>query len=471
MFGIMKPQSACSKQLNPSYNHHRQHYCGTCKAIGQAYGQHSRLLLNFDGVFLAELLTQLSNQMVPHWEPRLQTPNTCLTMPVEAVPFALRYAAAATLLFSHLSIDDQITDNNQLRWRWTKRLFNNAFSKAVTDLQQWEVDTDFIQAQAAHQVHLEAQALSNQPLEQVLDYYSQPTQAITAHVFEQSVRDASQRPIMAQLGQAFGQLLYILDAFEDYEQDVFKGTFNPLAQYWGTPRQLQTPQLDQVRQHLLQCCQQVQQTLALLPLEADFLHLQQSRLESNLMLRLYQERLVPQTWQERLQQRYQNAQDLAARWLCNTQSPLYRLQYYLVVLAVFVSPQTKGYLPQDGKIETFGWMTFATAVLAGLGWIRAKRYGPPISKKKKKKRRRRRKHHKPNQQNDCGDDCGDDCGECCGQCLTECFAICFATCITAMCRGLCDAINDSEQPGLMYLLLFGSLVLIAGVVVLLVVLL
>lgn len=456
MFGVMKPQDGCS--AHQDHHHHRQHYCGTCKAIGQAYGQHSRLLLNFDGVFLAELLTHLNDQAITKWEPRLQTPNTCLKMPKEEAPFALRYAGAATLLFSALSVNDQITDRNQWQWQWTKRLYQTAFDKALKDLQQWGVDVAFIQQQASQQQALEQTSIVSQHLEDLLHHYSLPTQQITAHIFEHSVTNEAQRPIMAALGRSFGQLLYALDAFEDYEKDVFNQEFNPLAQYWDAPRQLQEAQLDQVRQLMLQYCTQFNTFLAQLPLEADFLLLQQSRLDSNLALRLYQDRSIPQTWKERLQQRYQNAQETAKSWLCVKDSPLYRLQYYMVVLAVFVSPQTKNYLPQDGKLETLGWMTFATAVLAGWGWVRTKRYNPPIKKKKKKKRRRWGKRRHPDQQNNCG------------QCATNCGSVCCQSCVDGTCNCCCDAIKESENPGLTILLILGCIILITGIIVLLVIL-
>jgi hypothetical protein len=40
-------------------------YCGTCKTLGTLYGQRSRLLLNHDTVFLAELLMEQSG--APEW--------------------------------------------------------------------------------------------------------------------------------------------------------------------------------------------------------------------------------------------------------------------------------------------------------------------------------------------------------------------------------------------------------------------
>ena len=58
MYGLMRARH-CGQSLEQS-ERHRFHYCGTCKTIGRLYGQRSRLLLNHDTVFMAELLTLLS---------------------------------------------------------------------------------------------------------------------------------------------------------------------------------------------------------------------------------------------------------------------------------------------------------------------------------------------------------------------------------------------------------------------------
>ena len=64
MFGIMRPEGGCSNKNSSDYRFHRMHYCGVCKAMGNSYGHKSRLLLNYDSVFLSELLRFLSTQSV-----------------------------------------------------------------------------------------------------------------------------------------------------------------------------------------------------------------------------------------------------------------------------------------------------------------------------------------------------------------------------------------------------------------------
>ncbi len=86
-------------------------------------------------------------------------------------------------------------------------------------------------------------------------------------------------------------------------------------------------------------------------------------------------------------QRWEFAKELASQLTCQPQSFFRQLNYYMIVLAVFISPQTSEYLPQDGKMEVFKW----TAFLAGLGIagvIRRK------NKKELRLEKRKEKFHK-----------------------------------------------------------------------------
>lgn len=74
MFGILKQ----NKLTEIEYNNFRLNYCGTCKSIAKMYGHKERLFLNFDVVFLSELLSALDNgnNKFSHIKP-----NSCLTIP------------------------------------------------------------------------------------------------------------------------------------------------------------------------------------------------------------------------------------------------------------------------------------------------------------------------------------------------------------------------------------------------------
>ncbi|MFT7604623.1 MAG: hypothetical protein ACI8VT_002208, partial [Saprospiraceae bacterium] len=112
MFGLMRPEKSCSDKTSDDYRYHRMHYCGTCKTLGQAYGQRARTLLNFDTVFFAEILSHLSKENLADWQHSYQAINQCFKMPSqeEALPISLKYAAATNVLLGELKLDDNSKD-------------------------------------------------------------------------------------------------------------------------------------------------------------------------------------------------------------------------------------------------------------------------------------------------------------------------------------------------------------------------
>jgi len=81
MFGLMKNTGCIQADQQDWY---RMHYCGTCKSIGSLYGQRSRILLNFDCVFLAELLSVIQETDTKQWDPKLSA-RSCFSAPDAAL--------------------------------------------------------------------------------------------------------------------------------------------------------------------------------------------------------------------------------------------------------------------------------------------------------------------------------------------------------------------------------------------------
>jgi hypothetical protein len=197
-------------------------YCGTCKTLGSLYGQRSRLLLNHDTVFLAELLMEQSGQ--PEWDRAYRSFN-CLTLPKskEAMPLALQYAATAAVTIAHFHIADHQVDSGRLRWRLAARYFSPTYRRAAARFRQWNFPLDemtgILGTQVSREVHSES-----------LAGVAEPTAIATAMIFSHGARvmgrdDLAER--MYRIGRSFGYLVYVLDAFEDRECDRKSGNFNP----------------------------------------------------------------------------------------------------------------------------------------------------------------------------------------------------------------------------------------------------
>ena len=219
MFGLMKGPP-------------RLPYCGTCKTIGQRYGQRSRVLLNHDAVFLAELLLEyerLEDGKAPEWSNAYRSFN-CMAKPKAAdIPAALDFAAAATIVLTHYRVEDHRVDSGKRIWAYASRLLSPSYLKAAARLRDWDFPMDALDRILATQREREA---NPQSLAQV----AEPTAEATGMFFENGARVGGRADLsgrMHRIGHRFGYLIYSLDAWEDRARDEKRGDFNPLLRIPG----------------------------------------------------------------------------------------------------------------------------------------------------------------------------------------------------------------------------------------------
>ncbi len=234
MYGLMRAKS-CGQPPEEKHRY-RLHYCGTCKTMGSLYGQRSRLLLNNDAVFFGELLTALSPESAPvaTWDRAYQSYN-CFALPeAEAqMPLSLQVAATATLVMSEFKVTDQIADGGGKGWKIALRVYSHGFREASERLKGWGFPVEAIWKTGRLQESREAEATAN-PAERTamewLDYVTEPTATVTGMVFQHGAATVGSpaAETMYELGFAFGQLVYLLDALEDYEKDAKRKEFNAL---------------------------------------------------------------------------------------------------------------------------------------------------------------------------------------------------------------------------------------------------
>lgn len=200
-------------------------YCGTCKTMGKRYGQRTRMLLNHDTVFLAELLLECGGS--PEWSGAYRSFN-CMAMPKESdVPLAFDFAAAATVVLAHYRVEDHRLDSGKPHWRMISRLLSPSFRKAVARLRSWNFPVEELARVLATQDEREA-------LPESLAHVAEPTAEATALFFENGARVVGREDLsskMRRMGHRFGLLIYTLDAFEDRAKDERRGEFNPLLAF------------------------------------------------------------------------------------------------------------------------------------------------------------------------------------------------------------------------------------------------
>jgi hypothetical protein len=235
MFGLMRAKKCGMTDAEKHFR--RLNYCGTCKTIGSLYGQKSRLLLNHDTVFLAEILSAVGGENVSDWQKSYQSFN-CLSLPKNEIPVSLQFAATANVILTEFKLADHVADENKHRYQLARNAFSNEFERAEKLLLEWDFPLEEIKA------ILESQN-ARETTEKSLDALAFPTAQTTAVFFREGVRQTGKTELQArafELGFAFGKLVYLLDAFEDYEKDFRHRKFNAFRAAFDLQGEKLTPE-------------------------------------------------------------------------------------------------------------------------------------------------------------------------------------------------------------------------------------
>lgn len=279
MFGLMK-NTGCTQTEQQDW--YRKHYCGTCKSMGSLYGQRSRMLLNFDCVFLAELLSVIQEVDTKQWDPKL-TARNCFSAPeTDSLPISLQYAADINLIFAEMKVRDNMQDGVQFVWKMAQRFLTKPFSRVHDRLAGWGIDRQLLLDYQDEDTRRETNIPVTDKISDLLDWYAAPSAAITGYLFAKGA-DAVQKPAwredMAKIGAAFGELVYGLDAWKDVEQDEEEGSFNLLLLH---PERSQEDAKQQTADWLWEKAESIQELIR----QAHFPEDVKASLNSRLMLNL-----------------------------------------------------------------------------------------------------------------------------------------------------------------------------------------
>ena len=234
MFGFLPAPCGCFSQDERSV--YRAHFCGLCNALRHRYGLWSRLLVNRDAAFLSLLGSALCET-----EPEIVLATCCnpLAKPRSLVHTAphVDYAAAVTVCGLAVKLDDDADDEPGLRGRVagiSRAALRTPLLKAVDVLE----DTGFPVSETLELMR--AQKGSESVAHGCPTEAAQQTRLAYGNIFAhlQKVTGAAekQEAPLRSLGEHLGELIYLMDAWEDYADDQRRGRFNPLPEAEETRR-------------------------------------------------------------------------------------------------------------------------------------------------------------------------------------------------------------------------------------------
>lgn len=205
------------------YDIYRGMYCSLCKTLGERYGMGARMFLNYDLSFLALTLSAITDECPGFVSKRcdFNPAKKCKLVPQETPALAL--AADACVALTYYKLKDTIADGKGkkkvvalLSLPYAGRVFHKTEAQ---NPQLAEQVKSYIQAQTAVE---QAQAAS-------IDRAAEPSAQLLSAVFSAGETDPSQKRVRERFGYCLGRWVYLIDACDDYFDDIKNNNYNPYA--------------------------------------------------------------------------------------------------------------------------------------------------------------------------------------------------------------------------------------------------
>ena len=215
MFGYISINKAEMKFKD--YDVYHSYYCGLCKVLKECYGRRGQVTLSFDMTFLVILLTGL-------YEPDTKTEMVrCIAHPMQKHAAKTNefteYAAAINMLLSYYKCEDDWADEHRKKAFVAAKLLHSKIKKIE---KLYPVKCKVISENLAQISKYEAEN------EQNLDLMSGLFGNIMAEIF--AYRHDEWESSLRKIGFFLGKFIYLMDAYDDVEDDVKKGNYNPFAE-------------------------------------------------------------------------------------------------------------------------------------------------------------------------------------------------------------------------------------------------
>ena len=196
------------------YDIYHSYYCGLCKSLKEAGGMKSQLTLSYDMTFLVMLLTALYEE-----EPE-ETMRRCIAHPgkkhLERQNTMSRYGAEMNILLSYYKCLDD--------WEDEKKLSGYAASKILRS-DVVKLEQKYPEKSRKIYEYLKELRAEEEQGKKSADEMASIFGKIMGELF--AMKEDEWKNALYRLGFYLGKFIYLMDAYEDVEEDKKKGTYNP----------------------------------------------------------------------------------------------------------------------------------------------------------------------------------------------------------------------------------------------------
>ncbi len=255
MFGYVRPEKELL--LMCEFSRYRSVYCGLCKTIKERYGNLQRSIVTYDMTFLATLLLALSE------DDSKSVQEACVLNPIQKKAisknhFALDFSADSSIMLAYYSARDNALDESPVMGRLQSLFLYRSWKKAVRLYPELSAT---IEASLAELREFEKGDYNPK----AADVFGQILAALFAEGSKQFDHPDHQMlvRVLPDVGFALGKWIYLLDAFDDREDDLHNKQWNPLLKYSEPDGRIFVEKI------LKECEEEVDRLLALLPYQRD----------------------------------------------------------------------------------------------------------------------------------------------------------------------------------------------------------
>lgn len=220
MFGYIIANKAEMKFKE--FDVYRSYYCGLCRAMKDRCGNLARLSLSYDMTFVYMLLSGL-------YEPATELKQCkCALHPFEKINYSensiAEYVSDMSLLMTYFKCKDDWDDDKKI----SRGLLMNALRGKYRKLGYFYED----KLRQIEDLFAEIRRGEKEDLLDV-DYMSGLFGNIMALVMVQ--KEDEWAPLLGRMGFFMGKFIYIMDAYEDIEEDLKHKQYNPLVKLYQSP--------------------------------------------------------------------------------------------------------------------------------------------------------------------------------------------------------------------------------------------
>lgn len=194
---------------------YKSYYCGLCRTLKEEYGFRGRMTLSYDMAFLVLFLTSL------YETPTKELQSHCPLHPVKKIPMLQNeiseYGAKMNILLVYFKCEDDWKDDKSLKGIAGMYLFRK---KAKELCKEYKRQAQVIQKQ------LKVLAVYEEKQEETLDLAAGAFGKLMAELFV--YKEDMWEQELRNFGFYLGKFIYIMDAYDDLEEDLKTGSYNPL---------------------------------------------------------------------------------------------------------------------------------------------------------------------------------------------------------------------------------------------------